>query len=317
MRTRPLGNTGIEVSEIGMGGWAIGGNAHGESYGTTEDATSLATLNRAYELGCTLFDTSDRFGHGHSEALIGQALKGWERERVTLVTKGGQDPISVPGTLKLNFSEKYLRTAVEASLQRLGTDIIDVYMLDTPSMELIHLGRMFAVLQALQQEGKIKHYGISIHDPMEGVKAIEVGGVQVIEAPYHLFDRRLEKVLAPTCLEKGVGLIAREPLANGFLAGCFTEGMSFEAGDFRAKWPKLYVNKRIQAAKQFEPARPPHYLGIGAVALGFVLSLPGISATIPGAKTPEQVSENLAVADLPPLTPTERQAIEAVCDRLF
>ena len=108
MRFRAVGKTGFQVSEVGFGGWAIGGNAHGDSYGSTDDSESLAALHRAYELGCNYFDTSDVYGHGHSETLIGQALKGWQRDSVFIATAGGQDfsasAQAKSGGVKPNFS---------------------------------------------------------------------------------------------------------------------------------------------------------------------------------------------------------------------
>lgn len=331
MKYRPLGKSGLQVSEIGFGGWAIGGNQAGSSYGTTDDATSLAALNQAYELGCTFFDTADCYGHGHSETLIGQALKGWKREEVIVATTVGLDfysqdqsddaattPSGHNSSLgRMNFSEKHIRSALEKSLQRLGTDRIDVYQLQTPTMELIHLGRMFSLMQTLQSEGKIRFFGIVIHDPMEGIQAIDRGHVQTVQAVYNLFDRRPEPALFAHCEKEQVGLIAREPLANGFLTGKFTPDTQFETGDIRAKWPKLYLNKRIQAAEQFKKQIPPNYPSLSTLALKFVLAQPMVSVVIPGCKTPQQVVENMSVSDLPDLTPEEYQNILTATGAIF
>src|SRR5436189_4723555 len=123
MKTRKLGRTGLEVSEIGFGAWAIGGNRHGNSYGPTEDAESLRAIRLALDLGCTFFDTADCYGFGHSEELLGQALKG-QRSKVVLATKGGSD--FYQKTVRLNFTETHLLFAVEQSLKRLATDYIDL-----------------------------------------------------------------------------------------------------------------------------------------------------------------------------------------------
>jgi aryl-alcohol dehydrogenase-like predicted oxidoreductase len=316
MRYRALGKTGLSVSELGFGGWAIGGNAFGNSYGSTDDTTSLAALNTAYALGCTLFDTSDVFGRGHSETLLGHALRAWQRDRIIISTKGGLDftpkTLQQSGVPKPNFSESHLRQAVEASLKRLGTNYIDLYQLETPPLELVQHARVFDVLKALKQEGKIRCYGITIHDPQEGVQAIQQGAVDAVEAIYNLFDTRLEKALLPFCQQTKTALIAREPLARGFLTGAFPIERSFEKGDARAVWPKSFVNKRIQAAERFKSLLDEQYACLSQLALAYPLANTSVSSVIVGCKTPEQVRENFATTALPPLSPERLDAIRAI-----
>src|SRR5688572_9478031 len=129
MKYRPFGSTGFQVSEIGFGAWGIGGNAHGNSYGPTDDEESLRTIKTALDLGCTFFDTADVYGFGHSEELLGKALKGG-RDRVIIATKGGSDFYHNPP--RLNFTEDHLIMAVDKSLKRLDTDYIDLYQLHNP-----------------------------------------------------------------------------------------------------------------------------------------------------------------------------------------
>ncbi len=315
MKYRQLGKTGLAVSEIGFGGWAIAGNAHGDGYGPTDDAVSLAALNRAYELGCTLFDTSNMFGHGHGEALLGRALKGWERERVVVSTKGGQD-FSAEG-VKPGFSEKALRRAVEASLTRLGVEAIDLYQLHTPPLELIQHAGVFEVLRALKHEGKIRFYGVSIQDPQEGIQAIRLGQVDAVMAIWNLFDRRIEKALVTECDRSHTGLLIREPLARGFLGGTFTEGMAFAPGDHRAVWPKPFVNRRIQAANQFRQAQVADGQTLAQLAIGAALHQPAVSSVVVGCKTPAQVEENLAVAQRPPLTAGQFETLHGIYCSIF
>lgn len=317
MRYRSLGKTGLTVSEIGFGGWAIGGNAHGHSYGSTDDTVSLKALNQAYELGCTLFDTADTYGHGHSETLLGQALKGWKREEVVIASKGGYDFQADPGLNKQNFSETALRAAIEASLTRLQTDTIDVYQLHNPPLELILHGQVFEVLKTLQQEGKLRFYGVSIHDPMEGVRALEIGTVDAVQAIWNLFDRRIEKALIPACTETKTGLIVREPLARGFLAGKFQTNTTFEAGDVRSAWPKPLIQKRLQAAEQFKPLVPAEYQSLAQLAIAYPLHEPSVSVVIAGCKTPEQVRENMTVSDLARLSAEQVQQLQALNTQIF
>jgi aryl-alcohol dehydrogenase-like predicted oxidoreductase len=313
MRYRALGRTGFQASEVGFGGWAIGGNAHGNSYGATDDASSLAALNRAYELGCNFFDTTDIYGHGHSETLIGQALKGWQRDNVFIATAVGQDfseaAQAKAGGVKPNFSADYIRKAVDASLQRLSVDVIDLAQLHTPPLELIQHGQIFEVLREFKQQGKIRFYGIAIHDPQEGIQAIQLGQVDAVQAIYNLFDRRVEKHLIDLCAQTQTALIIREPLARGFLSGHMPENRIFEKGDNRAVWPKPLVAKRVQAANRFKSTIPESYTSLSQLAIAYPLANPVVSTVIPGCKTPAQVEENLAVANLPPLTSETLDAI--------
>ena len=316
MHYRALGKTGLEVSAIGFGGWAIAGNAAGDSYGPTDDAESLAALNLAYELGCTLFDTAARFGNGHGETLLGQALKGWERERVIIATKGGQDFSG--DVVKASFSEASLRQGVEDSLRRLQIEAIDCFHLHTPPLALIQDGRVFEVLQSMKQEGKIRFVGVAIHDPQEGIQAIQHGGIDTVQAVWNWFDRRAEKQLMDVCAETQTGLMLREPLAHGFLGGQFTEGMTFAEGDHRAIWPRPFASRRILAAGQFAALAPGGLSGLASLAINSALSVhPAVSSVLVGCKTPAQVEANLAVADQPPIDAALRAETERVYSGIF
>lgn len=312
MQYRALGKTGLTLSEIGFGGWAIGGSI--------SDSTSLAALNRAYELGCTVFETADVFGAGRSETLIGQALKGWERERVIICTQGGQDftpaVLEKTGAPKPNFSATYLRQALEASLKRLDVEVIDLYLLQTPPLELVQHGKIFDLLEVFKQEGKVRFTGIAIHDPQEGIQAIQKGKVDVVQAIYNLFDTRAAKLLMQTCAETQTGLLIREPLARGFLSGRFTPDMTFEPGDVRAIWPKPLIQKRIEAANRFKPLLPEGYQNLSELALAYPLARPEVACVVVGCKTPEQVTENMAVSDRSRLSTETVDAIARIQENL-
>src|SRR6266513_1515187 len=186
MKYRKFGSTGFQVSEIGFGAWAIGGNDHGNSYGPTQDDESSRAIKTALDLGCTFFDTADVYGFGHSEELLGQALKG-SRDRVILATKGGSDFYHQPS--RLNFTETHLTYAVEQSLKRLGTDYIDLYQVHDPPFSVIEHGRLFEPLEKLKAQGKIRFYGVSIHDPAEGLLALKIGRPAAIQMVYNYLRR--------------------------------------------------------------------------------------------------------------------------------
>jgi aryl-alcohol dehydrogenase-like predicted oxidoreductase len=296
MKYRRLGATDLQVSEIGFGAWAIGGNAHGNSYGPTEDAESLRALALAVDHGCTFFDTADVYGQGHSEELLGQALKD-VRDKVVIATKGGSDFYHQPA--RLNFTESHMIFAVEQSLRRLHTDRIDLYQLHNPPFSLLESGRLFEPLERLKQQGKIRYYGISIHDPQEGLLAIKVGKPSTIQVVYNYLRRDAAEELFPRALAEGVGILAREPLANGFLTGKYTKDSIFPMGDIRHQWPSKYqaqlinrVNDFLKTVGDTSPFTPAQ------TALRFVLAQPAVSTVLAGSKTVAQTEENLKTSGL-------------------
>ena len=207
MKTRRLGRSGLEVSELGFGCWAIGGS----SYGPTDDRESLKALTYAFDHGIDFFDTADTYGHGHSEELLGETFKeSSKRLQVIIASKVGWD--FYHGGSKQNFDPEYIRFACGESLKRLKTDYIDLYQLHNPKLEMIEEGSVFKVLAQLKKEGKVRHWGVSIHLAREGVAVIRNGTSAAIQAIYNLIDQRIKYELMPLCEEHDIGLIVREPL---------------------------------------------------------------------------------------------------------
>ena len=187
MRYRPLGKTGLTVSEIGFGGWGIGGPSPGAtSYGPTDDAVSLRTLERAFEQGITLYDTSNAYGDGHSEALIGQAFK-QRRTQVVIATKAGFPRFDQDQ----DFSPGQLRASLEGSLRRLQTDHVDLFQLHSPPIALLRDDpAILATLRSLVQEGKARAFGLSVRAPEDGLVAIRELGFPVVQVNLNLLDQR-------------------------------------------------------------------------------------------------------------------------------
>lgn len=302
MKHRVLGRTELRVSEIGFGAWAIGGNQYGNSYGSTDDKTSLRAVQRAVELGCNFFDTADVYGHGHSEELLGKALEG-VRSEVYIATKVGGDFYS--GQTRMNFSPEYIEFACEQSLKRLRTDYIDLYQLHNPTLELIREGKIFDVMDRLKEKGKIRYYGVSIHDPQEGIEAIATEKPDTIQVVYNIFNQQAAKELFPLALEKNVGIVAREPLANGFLTGKYSKNSEFEVGDIRHYWPRKLIEARSELAITLRDFLSKNDRTLTQSALKFVLEEKAVSTVIPGAKTESQVEENLSASHREGLTETE------------
>jgi aryl-alcohol dehydrogenase-like predicted oxidoreductase len=311
MNYRDLGKTGIKVSEIGFGCWAIGGNAHGQSYGPTNDKESTEAINRALDLGLNYFDTADVYGRGHSEEILGKALKG-KRDRIILAAKVGADFYQGAGFQ--TFTDEYIRFALEKSLARLKTDYIDVYQLHNPPLRLLNREDLYETMRALKEEGKIRAWGVSVFTPVEGMTAITVGKPDCLQITYNIFSFRPEQQLFPRAFEVGCAIIAREPLANGFLTGKYEQHPHFGAGDFRRNWPVEHIQARSDAARRLAFLDKSGLTGkaqrtLGQSAIKYTLSDRAVSTAIVGMKTVDHVDENLAASDKANLSMDELKVI--------
>ena len=313
MKYRTLGKTALKVSEVGFGAWAIGGNNYGNSYGPTDDKVSVAAVERAFELGCNFFDTADVYGHGHSEEILGQALKG-HRNDVILATKVGGDFYHNPP--RMNFSPEYLEFASAKSCERLQTDHIDLYQLHNPPIQLLKNGKIFEGLEKLKDSGVIRHYGVSIHDSQEGILSMKDGHPETIQVVFNLLRQEAKNQLFQAARERNVGIIAREPLSNGFLTGKFTLDSTFPSGDIRSNFPRNYLAGLIGAAQQLRLLESKTRT-LAQASLRFALDHKDISTVIPGAKTPQQTEENLKASELPPLTGEELLRIRILREQGF
>jgi len=313
VRYRRLGRTNLQVSEVGFGAWAIGGNKHGHSYGPTDNAESLRAIARALELGCTFFDTADLYGHGLSEKLLGQALQ-MHRHECVIATKVGGD--FYHGPFRKNFDADYIRFALDKSLERLRTDYIDIYQLHNPPLMLLERGTNYAVLDELKQQGKIRYYGVSVHDAYEGSMAIDTGKPDVIQVAYSLLRQDPREELLSWAQESDIGLIIREPLASGMLTGKYTADTTFGEGDMRTEWPPEYLAMQARLAEQCRFLVTPERT-LAQAALRFILDAPEVSVVIPGTKTVAQAVENLATSELPGLTEDEHTTIRELLEDMM
>lgn len=313
MKTRALGKTGLRVSEIGFGGWAVGGNAFGNSYGPTDDAVSRMAILRALELGVTLFDTADVYGHGHSEALIGEVLKDWPGPAPVVVTKGGINFYRQGDTLEQDWTPLALAHAVQQSLSRLRRDTLDVFLLMNPPVEDLDRWKVWDALDALKRAGKIRFAGVSVADPTDGVWLVKNRlPIDVLEVAYSLFYQGASAELLSLAQKRGVGLLAREPLANGFLSGKYAADAVFPGGDIRASLPREYVSAMTETAGQLDFLRRGGTRTLAQAALRFVLDDVRVSSVVVGAKTPGQVEENVGTAGVPGIDDEERERVMGV-----
>ena len=313
MKYRTLGKTGFKVSEVGFGAWAIGGNDFGNSYGPTDDNVSIAAVELAFELGCNFYDTADVYGHGHSEELLGKALKE-HRNNVILATKVGGDFYHDPP--RMNFNPEYLEFAAAKSCERLQTDHVDLYQLHNPPIQLLKNGKIFEGLEKLKDSGRIRHYGVSIHDPQEGLLSMKYGQPATIQVVFNLLRQEAKNELFQVARRQNVGIIAREPLSNGFLSGKFSVDSTFPPGDIRSNFPRNYQAGLVGAAQQLRLLESKTRT-LAQASIRFALDHKDLSTVIPGAKTPRQTEENMKASDLPSLTGEELLRIRILREQGF
>ncbi len=311
MRYRILGNSGLCISEIGFGAWGIGGETPGPtSYGKTDDKTSLSALVCALDLGINFFDTSNVYGYGHSEQLIGQAFR-HRRSEVVIATKVGfVDYISEP-----DFSAMAIQKSVNLSLQRLNTDYIDLLQLHNPSADwLKEHPETMSTLEQLQRVGKVRALGVSVKSPIDAFSLLAMFPFQAVQANFNMLDIRfLECGLINKLDLARVGFIARTPLSFGFLSGKFTGEEEFAEEDHRSRWPREQIRLWAKGARELhgccsESLDNPKY----QIALRFCLSFPQVTTTIAGMLTSEEVTANVLASDAGPLSSDSCYRVQAI-----
>lgn len=289
MEKRTLGRTGLEVSVIGFGAMTIGG-----IFGPVDDAISNQALHAAIDAGINFIDTSDAYGAGHSERVIGAFLKERaDRHQLIVCTKGGNNMV----TGARNFTPTYIRNCIEGSLQRLGVDAIDLYLLHNPAVANLQAQDSFDVLEDYKAKGKIKHWGVSLNTLAECELAIADGHAAVLQMEHNIFEQEPAEVFAKAHAA-GVGVISRVPLKRGLLSGRFDEHWTFDEGDRRRqmfspeKLPALVAKVRQIEAAVADLGRP-----LAEVAVRFCVSNPHVAVTIPGIRTPAQATANATACE--------------------
>ncbi len=297
MKYRGLGNTGFKVSEIGFGTWGLGGN----SYGPVDDTESKKALNFAFEKGVSFYDTSDLYGTGHSEELLGEVFKD-VRDRVIIATKGG----TLPHTgfyMPQDFSVKHFKNALEESLRRLKTDYIDLYQMHSPTINDIEKNDVIETLENFKAQGKIRTYGISIRSPDDGKVAIEKYNFPVVQVNFNMIDQRaIENGLFALAKEREVGIIVRTPLVFGYLTGKLDGNEQFRGIDHRANWPKEQLQRWAKAPNLFSFLYEGKDRTPAQTALRFCLEQDGVSTVIPGMMNIKEEREHTEESDMHNLT---------------
>jgi aryl-alcohol dehydrogenase-like predicted oxidoreductase len=319
MRYRQLGRAGWQVSEISFGAWAIGGG-----WGKVDEDLALAALHKAVDLGVNFFDTADGYGDGRSERLLARLRK--ERgETIYIATKAGRrlDPHTADG-----YNRQNLTAFVERSLKNLETETLDLLQLHCPPTEVYYNPGVFAILDDLVQQGKLRYYGVSVEKVEEALKAIEYPNLQTVQIIFNLFRHRPASLFFNEAKRKQIGILARVPLASGLLTGKMSQESTFSADDHRAfnrygesfdrgeTFSGVNYETGLQAVEELRPLVPPGST-LTQFALRWILMFDAVTCAIPGAKRPEQVVENVAAADLPPLPKETMLKVEEVYNRLI
>jgi aryl-alcohol dehydrogenase-like predicted oxidoreductase len=318
METRTLGNTGWNASVMGFGSWAIGGDA----WGQTDDREATATLHKAIDLGVNFIDTADVYGDGHSEQLIARVRKE-RREPLFIATKAGRrlNPHTADG-----YNRQNLTSFIERSLRNLDVEALDLVQLHCPPTAVYDRPEVFAILDDLVKQGKIRHYGVSVEKVEEALKAIRYPNVQTVQIIFNMFRLKPAEQFFAAARERNIGIIVRVPLASGLLTGKFRRDTQFASTDHRnfnrhgeafdqgETFSGVDYESGLEAVEELRKLVPPGAT-LAQFALRWILMFPEATTIIAGAKTPRQAEENMKAAELPPISEETMQKVREIYDR--
>jgi aryl-alcohol dehydrogenase-like predicted oxidoreductase len=300
VKTATLGRTGLEITRVGFGAWAIGGSNWDWGWGAQDDCDSLAAIHRALQLGVNWIDTAAQYGLGHSEEVVARALEGVE-PRPLVFTKGGQPEGPNRSTIQ-TLRRDSLRRECEESLRRLGVDAIDLYQIHWPIPdEEVEEG--WSTLAELKQEGLVRHIGASNFSVAQLERAEAIAPVETLQPPYSLVDRDVEPDVLPWCEEHGAGVIVYSPMASGMLTGRMTRERieRLPDDDWRAKsdtFREPQLSRNLELVERLEHVGERHGVEPGAVAVAWTLLNPAVDGAITGFRRPDQVDPIVVAADL-------------------
>ena len=324
MHTRPLGDSDVRVTPVIFGAWAIGG----WMWGGNEEADSLDAIRASIDHGVTTIDTAAIYGMGHSEELVGKAIKG-RRDKVVIATKCGmrwnvnegsdpwpqKDNAGRDVTIFKNARPASIAYECEQSLKRLGIDVIDLYQIHWPDTST-PVEDSIAAMQKLKDQGKIRAIGVSNYDLTWLGKATAVAPIASLQPPYSLIQRKIETDILPFCRQSNIGVIVYSPLERGLLTGKVPPDRVFPAGDHRAKHKYFTPENRSRVLAALEKIRPiadSHQASFAQLVINWTVHEPGITAALVGARNAEQAEHNAKALSFT-LTGDERGQIRAAFD---
>src|SRR3954452_7616098 len=314
MRTRTLGRTGRDVSEIGFGAWQIGAD-----WGDVDEDEAMATLHAAADAGVTFFDTADVYGDGRSERLVGRLLRERAGEGLTYATKMGRRAEQTVA----NYSPEQFRAWNDRSRENLGVETLDLVQLHCPPTDLYYQPEVFEDLDRMVEEGRIAAYGVSVERVEEALKAIEYPNVATVQIIFNPFRQRPAGLFFAEAARRGVGIIVRVPLASGLLSGRYTRETAFAADDHRnfnrqgeafdvgETFAGVPFEVGLDAVEELRPL-VPEGASLAKLTLRWILMHDAVSTIIPGARSPEQARGNAEASSLPALDDDAMSRVAAV-----
>ncbi len=303
MQTRALGNSDLKITPVGYGAWAIGGSGWQFAWGAQNDDDSIAAIHRALELGVNWIDTAAIYGLGHSEEIVGRALKSWSGPRPYVFTKCGLR-WDAQGNVQKVLTRDSIRRETEDSLRRLSLDVIDLYQIhwppdpDSPALE-----EAWSTLADLKREGKVRYLGVSNFDVGQMKRAKKIAPITSLQPPYSLIHREVEEDILPYCLREGIGVIVYSPMASGLLTGSMTrERISkMPNDDWRKGHPDFTepnLSRNLELVERLREIANRHHRSVGEVAIAWVLRNPAVTGAIVGARNARQAEGVMRAGDL-------------------
>ena len=317
MEFRELGRTGWRVGAVSFGSWAIG-----SAWGKVDENESLSALHKAVDLGVNFFDTADVYGDGTSERLLAR-LKRERTEEIIVATKAGRrlEQQTVGGYTKEN-----LNAFVDRSRQNLAVDTLDLLQLHCPPTDAYYHPEIFAILDELVAQGKLRYYGVSVERVEEALKALEYANVQSVQIIFNIFRQRPGDLFFAEAKKRNVGILARVPLSSGMLTGKLNANSTFAADDHRAfnrhgeafdrgeTFSGVDYKTGLQAVEELRALVPPG-MTLTQFALRWILMFDAVTCAIPGAKRPAQVEENARAADFPALSADTMRRVQEIYEQ--
>jgi aryl-alcohol dehydrogenase-like predicted oxidoreductase len=310
VRTVELGRTGMQISRVGLGAWAIGGSGWWDAWGEQDDEESIATIRRAVEVGINWIDTAPIYGLGHSEEVVGRAIEGLS-ERPFVFTKAslldGGD-----GSVVHNLKRDSILAEVQASLTRLRLDIIDLYQVHWPDPDE-DIEEAWTTFAELKEQGLVRHIGVSNLDIAQMRRVQAIAPVETLQPPYSLLERGIEAQILPFAQEERIGVIPYSPMASGLLSGAMTAERvaALPDDDWRkhdARFQEPELSRHLATVGRLEDVAARHGTTAGAIAVAWTLHHPAVHGSIVGFRRPDQVQPLAAAGDIE-LTPEDLATI--------
>lgn len=317
MRTKELGKSGLALTRIGLGTWAIGGADWQFGWGSQDDRDSIATIHEALDLGINWIDTAAVYGLGHSEEVVGQAVAG-RRDKLIIATKCGR--LTDPGssTIVSRLKAASVRKELEGSLRRLKTDYIDLYQIHWPDPDP-DIEEGWAEIAKAAREGKVRYAGVSNFNPEQMRRIQKIHPIASLQPPYSMLRRDVEEEVLPFCAANGIGVICYSPMQMGLLTGAFTRerAASLPKDDVRARnalFTEPAFSRNLALVEELRPLAKKNGRSLAELAVAWVLRRTEVTAAIVGGRKPGQVAEIAGAADWE-LSPEDTAEVEALLAR--